>query len=132
MSPEPGPAQPQKRILIADDELLNRELLYRMLRSAAEVSEAATGRQALDMIENEHFDLVLLDVLMPGLTGIEVLKMIRAMPQTANLPVIMISEFTRDDEVVRGLEIDDADYLLKPIDLDALLARVETYLSRRE
>lgn len=131
MSLDSDTTQPQRRILIADDELNNRELLYRMLRSYGEISEAATGRQALDMIENEHFDLILLDVLMPALTGLEVLKIIRAMPMTANLPVIMISEFTRDEEIVRGLEIDDADYLLKPIDLDEMLARVETHLGMR-
>ena len=131
MSLDSDTTQPQRRILIADDELNNRELLYRMLRSYGEISEAATGRQALDMIENEHFDLILLDVLMPALTGLEVLKIIRAMPLTANLPVIMISEFTRDEEIVRGLEIDDADYLLKPIDLDEMLARVETHLGMR-
>jgi len=131
MSLDSDATQPQRRILIADDELNNRELLYRMLRSYGEISEAATGRQALDMIENEHFDLILLDVLMPALTGLEVLKIIRAMPLTANLPVIMISEFTRDEEIVRGLEIDDADYLLKPIDLDEMLARVETHLGMR-
>ena len=124
-----------KRVLIADDHAITRRGLRELLQDAYEglqVIEVGNADAAIEQACRDDFDLVLLDVLMPGLTGIEVLKMIRAMPQTANLPVIMISEFTRDDEVVRGLEIDDADYLLKPIDLDALLARVETYLSRRE
>src|SRR5688572_28186817 len=99
------------RILIADDEINNRELLYRILKGYGEVIEAANGRHALDLIENEHFDLVVLDALMPGLTGIEVYKMIRAMPETAKLPVIFLSELGENDRNLHGMQIDPADYL---------------------
>lgn len=119
------------RILIADDDLNSREMLYRMLNGYGEIAEAATGRQALDMLELEHFDVVILDALMPALTGIDVLKMVRAMPQLAHIPVIFLSEFVRDDPNMRGVVIDDADFLLKPIDIDELTARVEAHLSAR-
>lgn len=118
------------RILIADDEITNRELLYRLLKGYGEVIEAANGRHALDLIENEHFDLVVLDALMPGLTGIEVYKIMRAMPETAHLPVIFLSELADDDAHLHGMEIDPADYLLLPIDIDYLQARVETHLKK--
>ncbi len=124
------PNRPVPRILIADDELTNRELLYRILRGYGEIIEAANGRHALDLIEIEPLDLVVLDALMPGLTGIEVFKMIRAMPKHAALPVIFISELSVNDENVRGMQIDPADYLMKPIDVDALQARVEIHLGR--
>lgn len=120
----------QPRILIADDEINNRELLYRVLQAYGEVIEAANGRHALDLVQNEHFDLVVLDALMPGLTGIEVYKMIRAMPQTADLPVIFLSELTEDSKHLHGMQIDPDDYLLLPIDIDYLQARVAAHLSR--
>jgi CheY-like chemotaxis protein len=122
--------QPTPRILIADDELTNRELLYRILRGYGEIIEAANGRHALDLIENEPFDVVVLDALMPGLTGMEVLKMIRAMPQHAHLPVIFVSELSENDESLRGVPIDPADYIMKPIDVDVLQARVEAHLNK--
>lgn len=116
------------RILIADDEITNREMLYRLLKGYGEIIEAANGRHALDLVQIEHFDLVILDALMPGLTGIEVYKMIRAMPETANLPVIFLSELAENDAHLHGMQIDPADYLLLPIDIDYLQARVEKHL----
>lgn len=131
MTADPSPSSPPAaRILIADDELTNRALLYRVLQSYGEVIEAANGRHALDLIENEPFDVVVLDALMPGLTGMEVLSMVRVLPKLQGLPVILISELAENDEQVRGLEIDPADYLMKPIDIDALEARVQAHLSR--
>jgi len=118
------------RILIADDEITNRELLYRVLKGYGEIIEAANGRHALDLIENEHFDLVVLDALMPGLTGIEVYKMIRVMPETSKLPVIFLSELAENDRNLHGMQIDPADYLLLPVDIDYLQARVEAHLGR--
>lgn len=117
------------RILVADDEINSREILYRLLHTHGEIIEAATGRQALDMVQAEHFDLVLLDSLMPGLTGMEVLKMMRVLPNTADVPVIFLSELAPDHITTRDLPISDADFLLKPLDIDVLLARVETHLA---
>lgn len=116
------------RILIADDEITNREMLYRLLKDYGEIIEAANGRHALDLVQIEHFDLVILDALMPGLTGIEVYKMLRAMPETSSLPVIFLSELTEDSAHLYGMQIDPADYLLLPIDIDYLQARVEVHL----
>ena len=118
------------RILIADDEITNRAMLYRVLKGYGEIIEAANGRHALDLIENEHFDLVVLDALMPGLTGIEVYKMMRAMPETAKVPVIFLSELTEDSTHLYGMQIDPADYLLLPVDIDYLQARVEKHLGK--
>ena len=118
------------RILIADDEITNREMLYRLLKDYGEIIEAANGRHALDLVQIEHFDLVILDALMPGLTGIEVYKMMRAMPETSNLPVIFLSELTEDSAHLHGMQIDPADYLLLPIDIDYFQARVEVHLGK--
>ena len=124
MSAEASPT----RILVADDELSTREMLYRLLNRYGEIIEAASGRQALDILESEHFDLVLLDVMMPGMTGIEVLEMMRRLPETSGLPVLLLSEFLWGEDAVRGIDIDEADYISKPIDIDMLLARVEAHL----
>lgn len=116
------------RVLVVDDEAVNRLLLQRILRGMAEVIEAENGQQTLDLLERERFDLVLLDIMMPGITGLEVLKIIRATYPAADLPVILISALSNNDDIVRGLQTEANDYIPKPIDVDVVMARVETQL----
>lgn len=116
------------RILVVDDEAVNRLLLQRILRGMAEVVEAENGQQTLELLERQRFDLVLLDIMMPGITGLEVLKIIRATHSSADLPVILISALSNNDDIVRGLQTEANDYIPKPIDVDVVMARVETQL----
>ncbi len=116
------------RVLVADDEPVNRVLLGRVLMRTCQVTEAADGTQALNLLENEPFDLALLDIMMPGLTGLEVLEHMRASPRMADVPVILISALSDTRDVVRGLKLGANDYIGKPFDIDVVSARVDTHI----
>lgn len=126
--PEEKPADPDP-VLIVDDQAPTRHLLTVTLAEAGiDAVEAADGQQALDLIAHGRFSLVLLDVHMPGLSGIEVLERLREQRRTRTLPVILL---TADGDVparVRGLQAGADDYISKPFDLDELVARVGTRL----
>lgn len=115
-------------ILVVDDEIGNRRLLQRILAQQYVVTEAENGRQALDLLQREPFDLALLDFMMPDITGLEVLKTLRRSPQTAELPVILISAMSQNDDMIRGLNAGANDYIVKPFDIDVVMARIDTQL----
>jgi len=120
------------RILVVDDEELNRHLLQRwLIRQGHEVTFGANGREALDLIHQHSFDLILLDVLMPELNGFEVLLRIKSEPNTRDLPVIMISALTELDSVVRCIENGAEDYLPKPFQPVLLNARINACLEKK-
>jgi adenylate cyclase len=120
------------RLLIVDDESSNRELLRRWLaRSGYEVSEASGGRAALQMIEDQTFDLVLLDVMMPDIDGIETLEAIRRTRSVSELPVIMATALAGSDDTVSALERGANDYVTKPFDHGVVAARIHTQLALR-
>jgi CheY-like chemotaxis protein len=117
------------QILVVDDNEDNRDLLSRQLaRQGFSVSLAAHGEGALEALRGQDFDLVLLDVLMPGLDGIEVLEQMQQDPSTAEVPVIMTSALDEIDGVVRCIEQGAVDYLTKPFDPVLLQARVSATL----
>lgn len=115
-------------ILIVDDESFNRTLLSRVFAQDAELYEADSGQKALQIIEQEPVDIVLLDIMMPRMSGLEVLTILRNDPRTEDLPVIIISALDKNDDIVHGLKIGANDYLPKPFDIDVVRARVSTQL----
>ena len=120
------------RLLLVDDEAANRELLRRRLsRAGYEVREADSGRTALSMIEQEVFDLVLLDVLMPEMDGLETLEHIRRSRSVSELPVIMATALAGTSDMVTALEVGANDYVTKPFDMAVVLARIQTQLALR-
>jgi diguanylate cyclase (GGDEF)-like protein len=120
------------RILIVDDVEDNRALLgRRFVRRGYLVVEAENGFAALDLIEQEDFDLVLLDILMPGIDGIEVLKRIRARHSPDILPVIMVTAKASNTDIVQALELGANDYITKPVDFTVAYARAQTQLTRK-
>ena len=120
------------RILVVDDQAINRELLTRRLEQDGYVVQSAgTGRAALDRMRSESFDLILLDVMMPGATGFEVLSRLKSDPRTRHIPVLMISALDEMQSVVRGIEMGADDYLTTPIDPILLRARVSSSLERK-
>ena len=120
------------RILIVDDDPTNRELLARRLtRRGHSAAEADSGAAALRAIESDHFDLVLLDMLMPAMDGLQTLDAIRQMHSMSELPVIMVTARTSGDDVVSALQHLANDYVTKPVDLEVLTARVETQVALR-
>ena len=119
-------------LLVIDDNPLNRDLLSRQLaRKGYEVATAENGVAGLQLLDEQSFDLVLLDILMPDMDGIEVLRRIRAQVRLTDTPVIMTSSLDEIDSVVRCLEIGANDYLTKPFDPTLLDARIGACLQLR-
>jgi class 3 adenylate cyclase len=116
-------------ILLVDDNEMNRDMLGRRLRrSQFRVEEVASGREALERIAQERFDLILLDIMMPGMSGLEVLKTVRATYDMVELPIIMATVKGASEDIVESLRLGANDYVTKPIDFPVVLARVQTQL----
>jgi len=125
-------ANPNPRLLIVDDISDNRTILTRRFqRRGFEVVEADSGYVAIELIGRESFDLVLLDVMMPGIDGIETLKRIRSQKSASALPVIMVTAKSESENVVDALELGANDYVTKPVDFAVAFARVNTQISRK-
>jgi diguanylate cyclase (GGDEF)-like protein len=121
------------RLLIVDDIAENRNILARRFaKRGHEIVESDNGLAALDLIEQQHFDLVLLDIMMPGIDGIEVLKRIRVKHSLDSLPVIMVTGKAFGNDIVGALELGANDYLVKPVDFAVAFARVQSQLARRQ
>ena len=132
--PDQAVAAPEgrSRLLIVDDISDNRSILKRRFeRRGFEVTEAESGLVAIELIERNPYDLVLLDVMMPGIDGMETLKRIRSRKSASALPVIMVTAKSESDNIVDALEQGANDYVTKPVDFAVALARVNTQISRR-
>jgi len=118
---------PQK-VLIADDDAINRDVLCELLQPEYTVLLAKNGGQALERAARHLPDLVLLDVMMPDMSGYEVLRSLRAAPATAQLSVIFISGLDRPEDEAAGLQMGASDYIAKPFNATVVLARVALHL----
>jgi len=126
-------AVPQSTLLVVDDQKLNRVLLARQLeQSGHTVLTASGGREALRMIGEQDIDLVLLDIVMPELSGLEVLNELRKTASPADLPVIMVTSLDASEDVVEALHAGANDYVTKPLDIAVVLARLATQLSLKK
>jgi len=123
----------QKKILVADDEKDIVELVaYNLEREGFAVVKASDGRRALEAIRQDKPDLVILDLMMPEVSGTEVCRTVRGVPETANLPIIMLTAKSDPVDRILGLEIGADDYLTKPFHVRELIARVRAVLRRSE
>lgn len=123
----------QGRVLIVEDIPLNRFLLAQQVRQeGCQVIEACDGLQALEKLEEEPVDLILLDMHMPRLDGFGVLERLRADERHASIPVIVVSSVDDTEATVRCIELGAADYLLKPIHPALLRARLRTCLEKKQ
>jgi two-component system sensor histidine kinase/response regulator len=113
------------RLLIVDDEPFNIRLLERVLAQDYQIVGAGSGEEALSLLEQQPFDVVLLDIMMPGVSGLQVLQTLRSQPETADLPVILVSAMSDSDHVARGLQMGANDYVTKPMDIEVARARVD-------
>ncbi len=119
-------------VLVVDDEASNRTILRHFLESRGiDVADAPDGAQALARLRERQFDLILLDVVMPVLNGLEVLQEIRRSPIHGDVPVIMVTARDQSSDIVRAFGLGATDYVPRPIDFPVLLARVETQLALR-
>jgi adenylate cyclase len=128
----PVGANVQGRILVVDDNASNRDLLGRQLaRAGHTVADAEGGHAALAKAAAEPFDLILLDMMMPDISGYEVLQRLKAQPSTVDVPVIMISALDDLDSVMRCIEAGAVDYLRKPFDPTLLRARIGSSIENK-
>jgi len=120
-------------LLVVDDDEYNRDLLCRRLeRKGYAATAAASGQEALALLLQQAFDLVLLDIMMPKLDGTAVLKMVRETFTATQLPVIMVSARDESDDIVGALSLGANDYVTKPIDFPVVFARIHAQLSRKK
>lgn len=120
------------RLLIADDNPVNRDILMRMIqRDNFEIIQVDNGGSALDILRAEYFDVVLLDIMMPVMTGYEVLEHLRADEELRYLPVIVISAVSDMESIVHCIQMGAEDYLLKPFNKTLLKARLEAILEKK-
>ncbi len=118
-------------ILVVDDEITIRELLkFNLEKEGYKVTSAADGEEALNVMNNTKFDLVLLDVMLPGINGLEVCRKMRSDRSLASVPVIMLTAKGEEIDKVLGLELGADDYLTKPFGVRELLARIKVRLRR--
>ncbi|NPE27276.1 methanogen output domain 1-containing protein [Methanococcoides sp. SA1] len=115
-------------ILIVDDEPNNVELLEALLFVDYEIMTASGGQEALDTINKENLDLVLLDIMMPEITGYEVCEHIKSSKKTQFLPVIMVSALTEREDRIKSIEAGADDFLSKPVDRLELTTRVKSLI----
>lgn len=113
------------KVLIVDDVPLNILLVRKMLSQYTfQIQTASNGQQALNMVSEDVPDLMLLDLMMPGIDGFEVIQRVRAFEKTKNLPIIILSALNSEADIVRGMELGANDFVNKPIIMDRLTSSV--------
>ena len=119
-------------LLIVDDETLVRDVMLRYFSKCGfNAFSESSGKAALEWINSHHVDLVLLDIEMPDMDGLEVLKILRKIYTPAQLPIIMVTGRVNSEDVEIALAAGANDYQTKPIDFPRLLGRIQTQLSRK-
>ena len=123
---------PRERILVVDDEEDILELVeYNLAKEGYDVACADTGEQALALARAELPDLILLDLMLPGVDGLDVCRLLKNDDKTAHVPIIMLTAKSEEADVVTGLEMGADDYITKPFSPRVLAARVKTVLRRK-
>lgn len=133
ISPSSLPGQTQARILVVDDVTKNLQVVGTMLRNAGfEVMPTTSGAQALERVRAQLPDLILLDLMMPEMDGLEVCRRLKADPATQQIPVIFLTASNEMEHLVQGFEVGAVDYVTKPFNPPELLARVRTHIELRQ
>jgi two-component system alkaline phosphatase synthesis response regulator PhoP len=122
-----------KLILAVEDDRDILELItYNLEREGYEVTGATTGEDGVDAARSDKPDLVLLDLMLPGIDGLEVCRRLKADPDTAHLPIVMVTAKGEESDIITGLELGADDYVTKPFSPKVLIARIRAVLRRRE
>ena len=125
-------SSPQNRLLIVDDNEMNRDMLARRLeRNGYLVDVVESAKQLMQRVKQNTVDLVLLDIEMPGISGLDALKTLRESYSPVQLPIIMVTAKSQSEDIVKALNLGANDYLTKPVDLPVALARIGTQLSHK-
>jgi two-component system cell cycle response regulator len=118
------------KLLVVDDEPINIKLLEAILAPEYVVLTALSGQDALKIIDEQDVDMALLDIMMPGMHGLEVTKRLRADPKHSHMPIILITSLKRTEDRIKGQEAGADDYIAKPFDSNEVLARIKILLKR--
>jgi two-component system alkaline phosphatase synthesis response regulator PhoP len=119
-------------LVVEDDEAIQELIAYNLTKERFRVTRVATGEDAVRKLHSETFNLVLLDLMLPGIDGFEVCRTIRKNPATESLPVMMVTAKGEESDIVSGLELGADDYIIKPFSPKVLVARVKALLRRRK
>jgi len=123
---------PKERILVVDDEEDILELLrFNLSREGYDVTVTASGEEAIDIAGKLPPDLMILDLMLPGIDGLEATRILKSNPETRAIPIVMLTAKGEEPDVVAGLELGADDYIVKPFSPRILLARVKAVLRRR-
>ncbi len=126
-------AEKQFLILIVDDVEENVQLLGNIFQEHNyDVSFASNGRYALDILETESPDLIMLDIMMPDMDGFEICEKIKENPRNKDIPIIFLTAKTQQEDIIKGFEMGAVDYVTKPFEINELIARVNTHLSLKQ
>ncbi|MDA8079923.1 MAG: response regulator [Nitrospiraceae bacterium] len=124
---------PAKKVLVVDDEPDIVELVsYNLRKEGFDVSSASDGEEALVKIRKGHYDFLILDLMLPGIQGMELCRILKNDPKTSNLPIIMLTAKGEEVDRILGLEIGADDYIAKPFSPRELVARVKAVLRRSD
>ncbi|MEA1916127.1 MAG: hybrid sensor histidine kinase/response regulator [Campylobacterota bacterium] len=118
-------------ILVVDDNIINLDLLINILNSY-DVATSLSADNALEVLENESIDLILLDIMMPQMNGYELCELLKNSPKHKDIPIIFLSAKSSHEDITYGFELGAVDYITKPFNPKELLARVKTHLELRE
>ncbi len=123
----------KQTVLVVDDEKDLVDLVsYNLQRNGYHVITATSGDMALELANRELPDMVVLDLMLPGMSGTDVARKLKSDPKTANIPIIMLTAKSEETDVVVGLTLGADDYVTKPFSMKILLARLSSVLRRRE
>jgi DNA-binding response OmpR family regulator len=121
------------KILIVDDDELTRKMLEKRLsKRGFDVTTVNGGKECLDYLENHETSLILLDIMMPSISGLETLRILRKTYSKDILPVIIVTGKSEDKDIVESLQIGANDFLSKPVSIDVAIARIENHLAIKE
>ena len=120
-----------KNILVVEDDLDIRELIsFNLANEGHQVLEANDGEVGIDKARNNNPDLILLDLMLPGIQGLDVCRIIKSDQETKEIPIIMVTALGQEEDIVKGLETGADDYITKPFSIKVLIARVNAVLKR--
>jgi len=119
-------------LVVEDDENIQQLVGYNLAKAGFHVIYADKGEQAFDLIRREKPELIVLDLMLPGLNGFEVCKLVRKDPKTKNLPIVMLTAKSEENDMAMGLDLGADDYITKPFSPKILVSRIKAALRRKE
>ncbi|MDR0289384.1 MAG: response regulator transcription factor [Treponema sp.] len=132
MAPKTEAASKATILIIEDDSEIQELLSFAMAREGWKLIQVKTGEEGLDCLKKNQVDCILLDIMLPGVDGLKILKKIKEIEQCRNIPVIMTTARGEESDIITGLELGADDYVVKPYSPKVLIARIRTSLRRQE